>query len=420
MSPRLRSPQVMLLIDTSSVYGRELIEGIGRYAAEHGPWSIYHDDRGLHDPLPSSLGHWRGDGIVARSVRKADLKRLLATGLPVVELFADFALSPPQVSPNEDSIGRLAAEHFRERGLRNLAYFASDWAWWIDTRRKAFAGAVQKYSDPCSYFELQPSRPGKKLDEDDLDRWLDSLPKPCGVFCACDVYAIQVTNACRRRGIAVPTQIAVLGVDNDPVVCSVSFPPLSSVDMNSKRVGYEAAALLDRMMAGEPPPAKNILVEPSRVVTRESTDMMAVEDPDVAQAVRMIREHACRGLRVKDMVESVGVSRRVLQQRFKRILQRTPKEELMRVQIERAKMLLLQSDMSVEQIAKCTGFAAFEYFVRAFRRETGITPRVYRNNSRVTGLHAASSQAERFYTLSRKNGDRPQAPSGQEPDDDGP
>ena len=163
MSQWLRLPLVMLLIDTSSVYGRELIEGIGRYAAEHGPWSIYHEDRGLFDPLPPLLKRWQGDGIVARSVRKTDLKR---------------------------------------------------------------------------------------LDESDLIRWLDSLPKPCGVFCACDVYAIQVTNACRRRDIAVPTQIAVLGVDNDPVVCSVSFPPLSSVDLNSKRVDYEAAALLDRMMGG--------------------------------------------------------------------------------------------------------------------------------------------------------------------------
>ena len=401
MSQRLRSPQVMLLIDTSSVYGRELIEGIGRYAAEHGPWSIYHEDRGLFDPLPPLLKRWRGDGIVARSVRKADLKRLLATRLPVVELFADFALSPPQVCPSEETIGKLAADHFLERGLRNLAYFAGDWAWWIDTRRQAFAQAIQRSAHPCNYFELQPSRNSKKrLDEGDLVRWLDSLPKPCGLFCACDVYASQVTNACRRRGIAVPAQIAVLGVDNDPVVCSVSFPPLSSIDLNSKRVGYEAAALLDRMMHGEPPPEKTITVEPSRVVTRESTDIMAVEDADVAQAIRLIREHACRGLRVKEVVDAVGLSRRVLQQRFKRILQRTPKEELMRVQVERAKMLLTETDMSVEQIAKCTGFAAFEYFVRAFRRETGITPRVYRKNSRVTGLRTATSPGDPFHALS--------------------
>ena len=391
MSQRLRSPQVMLLIDTSSVYGRELIEGIGRYAAEHGPWSIYHEDRGLFDPLPADIGRWRGDGIVARSVRKADLKRLLATGLPVVELFADFALSPPQVSPSEDSIGRLAAEHFLERGLRNLAYFASDWAWWIDTRRQAFARAVERAAEPCRYFELQRARHDKRrLDERTLIRWLDGLPKPCGVFAACDLYAIQVTNACRSRGIAVPTQIAVLGVDNDPVVCSVSFPPLSSVDLNSRRVGYEAAALLDRMMAGAEPPRENILVEPSRVVTRESTDMMAVDDADVAQAVRLIREHACRGLRVNDVAEAVGLSRRALQQRFRRVLHRTPKEELMRVQIDRAKMLLIQTDRSVEQIARAAGFAAFEYFVRAFRREMGSTPRAYRTEHRVPGLQASS------------------------------
>ena len=208
--------------------------------------------------------------------------------------------------------------------------------------------------------------------------WLESLPKPCGVFCACDVYGVQVTNACRSRGIAVPTQVAVLGVDNDPVICSVSFPPLSSVDLNSKKVGYEAAALLDRMMAGKQPPKRTIFVEPEHVITRESTDIIAVDDADVAQAIRLIREHACRGLRVKDVAETLGLSRRALQQRFQRCLHRTPKEELMQVQIDRAKMLLSQTDLSVEQISRRCGFTTFEYFVRAFRRKTGTTPRIYR------------------------------------------
>lgn len=382
----------MLLIETSAVYGRDLIEGIGRYAAEHGPWSIYEEDRGLCDPLPSLLNRWQGDGIITRSVRKADLERLLATGLPVVELFADFALNPPQVCPNEDTVGRLAVDHFLERGLRNLAYFASDWAWWIESRRQAFARAVERCGDACKYFELHcPRKNKRRLEEGQLLRWLDALPKPCGVFSASDTYAIQVTNACRRRGISVPTQVAVLGVDNDPVICSVSFPPLSSVNLNAKRIGYEAAALLDRMMAGKRPSKKTILVEPVQVITRASTDVMAVEDADVAHAIRMIREHACRGLRVNEVAETLGLSRRVLQQRFQRALQRTPKNELMRVQIDRAKMLLVQTDMSVEHVAESSGFAAFEYFVRAFRRETGMTPRVYRKSHRINGLRTLTS-----------------------------
>jgi LacI family transcriptional regulator len=206
------------------------------------------------------------------------------------------------------------------------------------------------------------------------------------VFAACDTYAIQITNACRSHKIAVPTQVAVLGVDNDPVVCSVSFPPLSSIDLNSKRVGYEAAALLDRMMAGAPRPKNTLLVEPGRILTRESTDVMAVEDPEVAQAIRLIREHACRGLKVSEVAETLGLSRRALQQRFQRVLHRTPKDELVRVQIERAKTLLTQTDLSVESLTKRCGFTAFEYFVRAFRRETGSTPRAYRNARRIQTL----------------------------------
>jgi LacI family transcriptional regulator len=285
-------------------------------------------------------------------------------------------------------IGKLAVDHFLDRGLRSLAFFASDWAWWIDTRRDAFTGAIRKCGLPCEYVELRAQRKSKKrIAESELIRWLDSLPKPCGVFCACDVYASQVTNACRRSGIAVPSQIAVLGVDNDPVICSVSFPPLSSIDLHSKAVGYEAAALLDRMMAGHLPPKRTVLVEPGQVVTRESTDIMAVEDADVAQAIRLIREHACRGLHVTEVAKAVGLSCRALQQRFQRILQRSPKEEVMRVQIERAKMLLSQTDMNVELVSKRCGFAAFEYFVRAFRRETGATPRRYRKTCRIADLH---------------------------------
>jgi LacI family transcriptional regulator len=379
-----------LLIDTSSVYGRELIEGIGRYAAEHGPWSIYHEDRGLSDPLPRWLKRWKGDGIMARSARKHDLERLLATGLPVVELFADFALSPPAVSPNEETIGRLALEHFLDRGLRSVAYFANEWAWWSDVRRGAFQRAVQRCGLTCHYTELIPPRKSKKrIAENQLADWLQSLPKPCGVFCAWDVCAVQVTNACRRSQLAVPSQVAVLGVDNDPVICSVSFPPLSSIDLHSKRVGYEAAALLDRMMAGQPRPREPILVEPGQIVTRESTDIVAVEDADVAQAIRLIREHACRGLRVTEVAEAVGLSRRALQQRFQAVLRRTPKAELLRVQIDRSKMLLVQTDLSVEQISRRSGFSTFEYYVRAFRRETGLTPRRWRSKHRLGDLRPA-------------------------------
>jgi LacI family transcriptional regulator len=307
---------------------------------------------------------------MARSARKRDLEKLLATGLPVVELFADFALSPPAVSPNEETIGRLALEHFLDRGLRTLAYFANEWSWWSDVRRGAFRQAVQQCGLLCHYAELMPPRTNKtRIEENQLIGWLQSLPKPCGVFCAWDVCAVQVTNACRRSQLAVPSQVAVLGVDNDPVICSVSFPPLSSIDLQSKRVGYEAAALLDRMMAGQPRPRKPILVEPGQVITRESTDIVAVEDADVAQAIRLIREHACRGLRVSEVAEAVGLSRRASQQRFQAVLQRTPKAELLRMQIDRSKMLLAQTDLSVEQISRRSGFARFEYFVRVFRRK---------------------------------------------------
>ena len=198
-----------------------------------------------------------------------------------------------------------------------------------------------------------------------------------------DVYAIQVTNACRRCGIAVPTQIAVLGVDNDPVICSVSFPPLSSIDLHTKRIGYEAAALLDQMMAGQSPPQTTVRVEPRQVVIRESTDVLAVEDADVAQAIRFIREFACRGINVQRVCKELGVSRRVLERRFHSCLNRAPKEEILRVQIDRAKSLLAQTNLSVAAVGKRVGFAAPQYFATVFRQSVGATPRQYRHSRRI-------------------------------------
>ncbi|MCC6123325.1 MAG: DNA-binding transcriptional regulator [Pirellulales bacterium] len=384
-------PQVLLLIETSRAYGRGLIEGITRYAEENGPWSLFFEERGLTDPLPRWFHDWRGNGIISHCAHKHIIDKLLATRLPVVELlYSNPDFEGGLVRPDDDAVARLAADHFFDCGLRHYAYFCTDRVYCFEVRRQAFERILRERGHPCHHFDFTPrskSSGRKRLQIEDagIIRWLRRLPKPCGVFCATDFYAMRLASACRICGIVVPDQIAVLGVDNDSVFCGVCFPRLSSIDLGSARIGYEAAAMLDRMMAGNPPPEGGTCVEPLQLVTRESTDILAIDDADIAKAVRMIREQACQHLRVAQVAEVLGLSCRVFEQRFQRVLHRSPKDELRRVQMERAKLLLATTNMAVAQVAKKSGFTSLEYFTRAFRRHTGMTARTYRKERRMTG-----------------------------------
>jgi LacI family transcriptional regulator len=388
MSPPRRIPQVLLLIETSRAYGRGLVEGIARYAEENGPWSIFFEERGLTDPLPRWLNKWRGDGIISRTPRKADLDRITAMRLPVVELFAGSKAGIPRVYQDEEAVGRLAAEHFVNCGLRTFAFFAADRADWIDGRRRAFNAILQRQGYACHEpdFALGRETTGGKsrqFDDRSVIRWLRKLPQPCGVFCASDFYAMQLIRACRAGGILVPEQIAILGVDNDPVFCGTSFPRLSSIDLGSPRIGYEAASLLDRLMSGKAAPAAGVCVEPLQLITRESTDIFAIDDAEMALAARMIREHACGPLRVSQIAATLGLSLRVFEQRFRRVMRRSPKDAILRVRIERAKLLLATSNLPVAMVAKKCGFGSQEYFARLFHRRAGMTPRSFRSERRV-------------------------------------
>jgi LacI family transcriptional regulator len=388
MPPSRRIPQVLLLIETSRAYGRGLVEGIARYAEENGPWSIFFEERGLADPLPRRLKQWRGDGIISRTLSKADIARLLAMRLPVVELYAGPKSGMPRVYQNEEAVGRLAAEHFFDCGLRNFAFFATDHAFWIEGRRRAFQRGLRQRESSCQAFEYMPGRiiageKSRQFDDRSVIRWLRKLPLPCGVFCASDFYAMRLMRACRAGGILVPEQIAILGVDNDPVFCGTCFPRLSSIDLGSSRIGYEAAALLDRMMASKSPPKGGVSVDPLPLIARESTDILAMDDAEMVLAARMIREQACDRLRVSQIAAALGLSLRVFEIRFQRAAHCSPKEAILRVRLERAKMLLATSNHAVASVAKKCGFGSQEYFARLFRRRTGMTPRIYCNECRM-------------------------------------
>jgi LacI family transcriptional regulator len=268
-------------------------------------------------------------------------------------------------------------------GLRHFGFFAGGDPWWIANCRQAFCDELQKYHFACSIYP-PPVKDNRILprwresQETSLTSWLLTLPQPCGVFCVTD--ARIVLEFCRRLKISVPERMAILGEDEDPIVCCVSSPPLSAIDFGSKQIGYRAGAMLDRMMAGTPPPKAVEWIAPLRVVPRQSTDIVAVEDDEMAHALRFIRQYACNGIDVDDVVEETCVSRRTLERRFRSLFNRTPKTEILRVQLEHAKKLLSTTRLSVETIAHKSGFASFRHFAEMFQRETGTTPRDYRKS----------------------------------------
>ena len=226
---------------------------------------------------------------------------------------------------------------------------------------------------------MPPARlaPNSDAEIESIASWLRSLPKPVAVFACYDFRGQQVLDACRRAGFAVPDEVAVLGVDNDELLCALSPPPLSSVILNPRRSGWLAAEALDLMMRGQRVPAVTH-VPPLGVATRQSTDTTAVDDVQVANAVRFIRERACSGIDVSDVLRACPMSRRALEQRMKAILGRTPHAEILRVQIARARQLLAATSLSLPEVAEKCGFRHAEYLSVAFKRETGVAPSEYR------------------------------------------
>jgi LacI family transcriptional regulator len=211
-----------------------------------------------------------------------------------------------------------------------------------------------------------------------IAKWLESLPRPIGIYAAGDLASVRLLEVCQENRIAVPEEIAILGVVNDVMLCESTRPTLSSIELDTRRVGYEAARLLERRMDGKEPSKEVVHVPPSRVVVRQSTDLMLLEDADVVRALKYIRENACRGIDVDRVANAVGLSRSVLQRRFLQHLKRPPKTEIMRVRIEYAKTLLMRSEKISEGLARQCGFSSLRYFTLAFCREVGMTPAAYR------------------------------------------
>jgi len=387
MKPR-RS--VALLVETSNAYARGLLTGAIEYIRGHEDWSIHLPELQRTSAPPAWLAKWRGDGILARIETEEMANAISRKKIPTVDVSAARHVpNIPWVETDDRQIAQLAVEHLRERGFKNLAFVGEvgfNWSQWREQHFEAFV-----HQRGCHYHSYQSSTqgihlPSPTLEKRRLTHWLAQLPKPIGIMACYDIKAREVLDACRELDIAVPEQVAVIGADNDELLCNLSDPPLSSVIPNSRKAGFAAAELLNRMMSGEKVKNDAILIEPIGIETRQSTDTLAIDDPEIAKALRFIRHHATSGINVSDLLREIPLSRRVLESRFQKRLGRTPHEEIVRQKMSKVSQLLAQTDLTLVEISNRTGFEHAEYLSVAFKKLMGKTPKIYRKEHQAKRL----------------------------------
>ncbi len=396
--------RVTLLIESSRAYGRGILRGIARYARTHGHWSILHQEWTWDDGIPTWLTKGCSDGIIARIETPEMLKALHRLGVPVVDVRETHHLPDiPVIGTDNRRTTEMAVEHLLEQGFRNLAFIGFSGVEYSVRRRDHFVAILAKRRiKPLVYEDTAVRRSTTRRREnaamlytDKLGAWIASLPKPVGLMACNDIRGRQVLSACQVRGLIVPDQVAVIGVDNDEVLCELADPPLSSVAPATERIGEQAAAILDQMMATRglvkrvpSSAAQYIEIEPLGVVTRQSSDVVAIENPKVSATVRFIRQHACEGIDVEDVLDHLAankllMSRTALDRHFTAALGFTPKNYILRMRLRRVKQLLMDTDYTLAKIAELVGIENPEYLSVMFKHMTGQAPGAFRRQFKL-------------------------------------
>jgi len=375
-----------MLLNPSRNYTRGLISGIAKYARLQSDWVFY---RPLHyrEPTPERslvqiLRELKPHGIFMREPEQ--MEKIIEMGIPTVSYPYTVELIPgvANVAADHIAIGQMAARHFLDRGFQHFAYNGFDDWWWSRRRREGFCEVVRQAGYEANIYELPPEERrtwDKELPA--IGRWLRSLPLPVGLMACNDDRAELIIEACRAVGLSIPDQVAVVGVDNDPLVCELCSPPLSSVSLGLEKAGYESAALLDQMIRDRTVEPRTILIEPTHVETRLSTDTMAVSDQYVAASVRFIRDNIRRNISAKDVADSVLLSRRALEKRFRRILGKSILDEVRRMRVELVVRMLMDRHMKIHDIAEALGFPSTSHLSRYFRSQMGMSPIQYRQRN---------------------------------------
>jgi LacI family transcriptional regulator, galactose operon repressor len=376
------APRIILLLDAARGFDRGLISGIARYASLHGPWTFYREPHGYFirsgKTQVGDLKAWKPDGAVCPA-RRFDLIRPLRVPTVAVDI-NDYDGKTPGVISEDHTAGRLAAEHLLGLGLEQFAFCGFEAMRWSQDRCTAFCSAIEQAGFGVDIYRPKHRAAATWAKEEPLIRaWLMQLPKPIGLFCANDDRSANILESCRALGFGVPQDIAVIGVDDDPYICELANPPLSSVSMASDRAGYEAAELLHQMIDGKTKIAgQRILASAAGVAARQSTDILMVRDADVRAALQFIRENVNRPIQVRDVVRATNLSHRTLNDRFYGECGSSILKQMTNSRIAHISRLLRETDLTVGEISRMVGFDSDHHFARYFRHAAKMTPQEYR------------------------------------------
>ena len=364
-----RRPVIGVIVNTVGGYSRGVVRGITSYAFARA-WTCRVEGVNRRD-VAGAMSEF--DGVIAQAATPEQAAALTAARIPLVNVSSAVPQTGlPSVASDDVAVGRLAADYFLRRGYRHFLYLASDKRLFVKLRHDGFRARLLESQLDCDVVD----RPR------DLARKLTTMQKPLAVMGCNDLAALSALDTCRAEKLRVPEQVAVLGVDNDDLVQSLAYPPLSTVNTARQRIGFEAAAMLERLMRGEAITDSPLRLAPAGVITRQSTETLAVQDEDVADALRFIHANAGRPIGIADVLADLPLSRRQLERRFRDAVGRSIHDEIFRCRIDRAKQLLLDTELALPQVALASGFTSASYFSTAFIKSAGMTPGKFRTGGK--------------------------------------
>ena len=378
-----RKRRVAVLFSTAHQAYAQVLKGVSDFVHERRAWTLYVNPEPFINMALPSLAGWKGDGVLMRIMTKEDMSAARRFPWPVVSCAGSLDVRGlPSVTVDQCLIGRLAAEHLLDRGFRRFGYYGLKNTLFSDRRREGFVGRIQEAGGDCSVFEV-PNYTNRRYPWHKwlkkLQTWLKALEKPVGIMAVHDPRASIVVDTCLEMELRVPEDVAVVGVENNEIVCRYASVPLTSVAPDYRRLGHEAAEMLDRLMLGQEVDHKPVFIPPGPVVERKSTEIMAIDDPYVAKAVAYLQENYADDITIHDLESIDDISRRNLERRFRKYLGRTPHQFLSRIRVEEAKKHLASNEpLRLEQIARRCGFTDTRHLRMTFRRLAGISPAEYR------------------------------------------
>jgi LacI family transcriptional regulator len=374
--------RIAILAETSLASGRQIVTGISRFLDERNDWSVFQHSGPLGAMDPAAISQWQGDGIIARIANPELLALIQAKGLPTVDVLGNVRPQPfPLVKCNDRAIGASVAKHFVENAHTQFAFIGLGDERWSLEREAGFKEELKDFEPAVHTFHIQQHREQGHPVRDSFDSvkaWLLGRSTPIGLMVASDQLAPIIFEACHQLGLAIPEHVSVVGVDNDRPFCNLCRPRLSSVEPNHELVGYRAAQTLERLINGETLDQQVIEVNLHTLYQRLSSELIAIDDPALLKALNTIREHACAGVSLDAIAKVAGLSRSVLQRRFRQKLNRTVGEVILNEKLRIAREMLTNTEIPISLVAERSGFNCQEYMNHIFKKHLHTTPRKYR------------------------------------------